>query len=134
MKTDYIELYTDFLISNSGYATATGLSAIMDNSISHDQITRFLSKNEFDSKALWLKVKKVIREIESDEGCLIFDDSIQEKKWTDENDIICWHYDHTVGKSVKGVNILNALYYNKGISIPVSFEIIKKYQYCDIKN
>jgi len=133
MKTDYIELYTDFLISNSGYATATGLSAIMDNSISHDQITRFLSKNEFDSKALWLKVKKVVREIESDEGCLIFDDSIQEKKWTDENDIICWHYDHTVGKSVKGVNILNALYYNKGISIPVSFEIIKKYQYCDIK-
>ena len=133
MKTDYIELYTDFLISNSGYATATGLSAIMDNSISHDQITRFLSKNEFDSKALWLKVKKVVRQIESNEGCLIFDDSIQEKKWTDENDIICWHYDHTVGKSVKGVNILNALYYNKGVSIPISFEIIKKYQYCDIK-
>ena len=133
MKIDYIELYTDFLISNSGYATATGLSAIMDNSISHDQITRFLSKNEFDSKALWLKVKKVVRQIESNEGCLIFDDSIQEKKWTDENDIICWHYDHTVGKSVKGVNILNALYYNKGVSIPISFEIIKKYQYCDIK-
>ena len=133
MKTDYIELYTDFLISNNGYATATGLSAIMDNSISHDQITRFLSKNEFDSKALWLKVKKVVRQIESNEGCLIFDDSIQEKKWTDENDIICWHYDHTVGKSVKGVNILNALYYNKGVSIPIFFEIIKKYQYCDIK-
>jgi hypothetical protein len=31
MKTDYLELYTDYLISNSGFATATGLSAMMDN-------------------------------------------------------------------------------------------------------
>ena len=74
---------------------------MMSNRVSYDQITRFLSKNEFDSKELWLI--KIVREIESDDGCLIFDDSIQEKKWTDENDIICWHYDHTVGKSLKGV-------------------------------
>jgi len=57
---------------------------------------------------------------------LIFDDTIQEKKWTKENEIICWHYDHKVGKAVKGVNILNCLYYNEGISIPVGYEIIKK--------
>jgi len=31
MKTDYIELYTDYLISNNGKATATGLSAMTDN-------------------------------------------------------------------------------------------------------
>ena len=52
MKTDYLELYTDYLISGNGYATATGLSAMMDNEISHDQVTRFLSKNEFTSKEL----------------------------------------------------------------------------------
>jgi hypothetical protein len=28
---------------------------------------------------------------------LILDDSIAEKPYTDENDIICWHYDHTQG-------------------------------------
>ena len=50
MKTDYIELYTDYLISGSGYATATGLSSMMDGDVSHDQITRFLSKNGFTSK------------------------------------------------------------------------------------
>ena len=50
----------------------------------------------------------------------------KEKKWTKENEIICWHYDHKVGKAVKGVNILNCLYYNEGISIPVGYEIIKK--------
>lgn len=78
MKTDYIELYTDYLISGSGYATATGLSSMMDNAVSHDQITRFLSKNEFTSKDLWLQVKATVRKIESEDGCLIFDDTIQD--------------------------------------------------------
>jgi len=44
---------------------------MMDNEISHDQITRFLSKNKFDSKELWLKVKKTVREIESQDACLM---------------------------------------------------------------
>lgn len=132
MKTDYIELYTDYLISSNGKATATGLSAMTDNEVSHDQITRFLSKSEFDSKELWKQVKKTVREIESEDGCLIFDDTVQEKKWTDESNIMCWHFDHTVGKSVRGINMLNALYYSNEVSIPLSFEIIEKFQYSDI--
>jgi len=133
MKTDYLELYTDYLISNNAHATATGLSAMVDNAVSHDQITRFLSKNEFTSKELWRRVKKTVREIETEDGCLIFDDTVQEKKWTDESDIMCWHFDHTVGKSVRGINMLNALYYSNETSIPLSFEIIKKYQYSDME-
>ena len=134
MKTDYIELYTDYLISGNGYATATGLSSMMDGEVSHDQITRFLSKNEFTSSDLWKQVKSTVREIENDEACLIFDDTVQEKKWTDENDIMCWHFDHTVGKSVRGINMLNALYYSNEVSIPVSFEIVEKpIQFSDIE-
>ena len=137
MKTqiDYIELYTDYLISGNGYATATGLSSMLDGEVSHDKITRFLSKNEFTSKDLWKQVKKSVREVESDDACLIFDDTIQEKKWTDESDIMCWHFDHTVGKSVRGINMLNALYYSNEVSIPVAYEIVKKpIQFSDIKS
>ena len=133
MKIDYEELYTDYLISGNGKATATGLSDMMEGLVSHDQITRFLSKSEFDSKTLWQKVKSTVRKIESEKGCLIFDDTVEEKKWTKENDIMCWHFDHTKGKSVRGINMLNALYYNNGVSVPLSFEIIAKYEYSDIK-
>ena len=125
-RENLIDLYTDFLIAQNHYATATGLSEMMDGEISHDQITRLLNKNEFTSKDLWKRVKNTVREAESDDGCIIFDDTIQEKKWTDENDIVCYHYDHTKGKSIKGINILNALYYSNGISVPVGFEIVKK--------
>ena len=126
MKQNYLEIYSDYLISSNSLATATGLSSMLDNEISHDKVTRFLSSEEFDSKRLWLSVKKEVRQIESNDACLIFDDTICEKAWTDENEIMCWHYDHCKGRNVKGVNILNALYYSDDISIPVAFEIVKK--------
>jgi len=131
---EYIELYTDYLISQHGYATATGLSEMMDHSISHDQITRFLNRNTFDSKALWTYVKPKIREIEEEEGCLIFDDTIEAKPWTDESEIVCWHFDHAKGRSVKGINLLSALYHAGGVNIPVDYRVIRKPRtFCDLK-
>jgi hypothetical protein len=133
MKNDYTELYTDYLISNNGLATATGLSDMMEGTVSHDQITRFLSKTTFDSKTLWKMVKPTVREIEDDDGCIIFDDTIIDKQWTDESDVICWHYDHAKGRNIKGVNLLNMLYYAKEVAIPIGFEVIKKYAFCEIE-
>lgn len=64
---------------------------------------------------------------------LIFDDTIQEKAWTDESELMCWHFDHCSGRTVRGINLLNALYYCNGTSIPVAFELVKKpIQYSDI--
>ena len=127
MKTKYLELYTDYLMVNTtGYATATGLSNMMEGEVSHDEITHLLSKQEFTSKHLWKDVKPTVRQVEREDACLIFDDTIQEKQWTDENEIMCWHYDHCEGRSVRGINLLNALYYSGDVSIPVAFEIIRK--------
>ncbi|MDQ1340933.1 MAG: hypothetical protein QG567_2091 [Campylobacterota bacterium] len=133
MAKDYLELYTDYLISNRGLATATGLSAMTDGEVSHDQITRYLSGELFNSKQLWKKVKPVVREIQSDDACIIFDDTILEKEWTDESDIICWHHDHTKGRNVKGVNLLNMVYHSNDVTLPICFEVIRKYAYCDLE-
>ena len=109
-----------------GYATSTGLSKLLDGDISHDTFTRFLSREEYGSKELWKQVKPTVREIESSDGVIIFDDTIQEKLYMEENELICWHYDHTKGRSVKGINLLNCLYNVDDISMPVSFELIHK--------
>jgi hypothetical protein len=133
MKRADLDLYTDYLLSTFGAATATGLSAMVKGEVSHDRITRFLSGQDFTSKDLWQQVKSVVRSVENNDGVLIFDDTIQEKAWTDENELMCWHYDHVSGRNVRGINLLNALYYCKGASIPVAFELVKKpIQYCDI--
>ncbi len=126
MNKYFLELYTDYLICSFGQTTATGLSALLGNTVSHDKITRFLSGSDFGSRELWLLVKPTVRKIESEDGVIIIDDTIQEKRWTDENEIITWHFDHTKNKTVKGVNILSCLYHTKEANIPLSFKIIHK--------
>jgi len=129
-----LDIYTDYIISSFDQTTATNLSRLLDGEISHDQITRFLSQSCFSSSYLWLSVKQAVRDIENNAGVLIFDVTIVEKPYTKENDIINWHYDHSKGRSVKGINILNAIYNVEDVNIPVAFEIINKpIQYSDIK-
>ena len=133
MNTELLEIYSDYLLSSFGQTTATGLSNLLDGALSHDQVTRFLNRDDYDSKTLWQHVKKTVREMEREDGVLIFDDTIQEKPYTDENELVCWHFDHTKGRSVKGINILNCLYHVGGVSLPVAFELVRKpYLYSDL--
>ena len=57
MKKPDLDLYSDYLLSSFGSATATGLSAMVEGDVSHDQITRFLSAQDYTSKHLWQQVK-----------------------------------------------------------------------------
>lgn len=66
---------------------------------------------------------------------MIIDDSIEEKPYTDENDIICWHYDHSQQINVKGINFLNCLYQTNEIALPIGFDLVKKTEkYLDPKD
>jgi DDE superfamily endonuclease len=121
-----LDLYSDYLTCSFGLTTATGMSAVLDGAVGHDDVTRFLSEREYTNKDLWKLVKPTIRQIETNDGVLVLDDTIEEKPYTDENDIIAWHYDHVFNRQVKGVNILNALYHNGQGDVPLGFAIVKK--------
>jgi hypothetical protein len=131
------DIYTDYLQVNTGQATATGLSNVLDNQISHDQVTYMLNNIDHQSKDLWKKAKPLVRQHESPDACLVFDDTIIHKPYTDQSNLVCWHYDHTSGTSVKGINLLTAFYNttkdNKNLTVPVAFNTVTKYEsYCDI--
>ena len=68
----------------------------------------------------------MVRDIEDDDGVLIFDDTIQEKPYTDENELIAWHFDHSKNRAVKGINLLNCVYHAQGVTLPVACELISK--------
>lgn len=134
---DLLDLYSEYLISAFGPTTGTGFAALLDGAVSHDRLQRFLAQDEFTSADLWLLVKPHVRAVEQDNACLIVDDSIAEKPYTDENDIIAWHYDHAQDRSVKGINFVSALYHAPGpdVSLPVGFRIVAKTeQYVDPKD
>ena len=135
-----LDLYSDYLLSSFVFTTAVGLSELLDKGYSHDQISRFLAQKKLLPKDLWKLVKPLIRKVEHPMAVLAIDDTIEEKPHTTENDIVCWHWDHSKERNIKGINILNFLYVSKNetkedIKLPVAYEIIeKKEQYYDKKS
>jgi hypothetical protein len=89
-------------------------------------VTRFLNREDLTSAKLWKIIKPKVRGIESEEGIIIIDDTIEEKPSTDENEIVCWHYDHSKGRNVKGINIISGIYLSQEIRVPVVFDLVRK--------
>ena len=138
MKNPHLlDLYTDYLIYSFSLTTATGLAKVIDNTYSHDQITRFLEQPQLDQKDYWKQIKPIVREIETDNSVLAVDDFIEEKPHTTMNSLVCYHFDHNKNHSIKGVNIINFLLTSDidsddTISIPVAYEpVFKTIKYID---
>lgn len=148
--TQLQDLYTDYLISATQLATVTTASEVLG--VSKDRLSRFLGGVElftsnqlvdgieqkkgcvkdhiaFDNQELWKQVKTDVRSCECVESAvLIVDDTLIEKPYSEENDIICHHYDHCTGQSIKGINLLSGgLYHNsQDVYIPIFAEVISK--------
>ena len=126
MNYALLDLYSDYLLSSFSATTATGLSRLMNDDLSHDQVSRMLNSQQLESKDWWLMIKPHVRTIQREDGVLTLDDSIVEKEYTDENEIICWHYDHAKEQTVKGINFITALYTVGEVSLPVTFRLVAK--------
>ena len=48
MNFKLFDLYSDYLLSSFSATTATGMSALMDKAISHDQISRMLNGQQLE--------------------------------------------------------------------------------------
>jgi hypothetical protein len=57
---------------------------------------------------------------------MIVDDSIEEKRYTDKNALINWHYEHTKDRHIKRVNFLSCIYHTEEINLPVAVEFVRK--------
>jgi hypothetical protein len=111
------------------------MSKLFDGKMSHDNIIRFLSQSYLESASVWSKAKPLVRQYESlSDGVLIADDTIIEKAHTDENAMICWHWDHSLERMVKGVNLLSLLYHAGELSVPINVHLVEKTEdYIDTK-
>lgn len=115
MSKSLLDLYTDYLISSFGQTTGMALSRLLGGEISHDQVTRFLASPAKTGADLWRVVKLLVRQIENQDGVLILDGSIKEKPSTDENELICRHWDQVKERSL--------------IGLPVAFDLVTKTEF-----
>jgi hypothetical protein len=120
------DLHTDYLIASVSYATATEMSSLLEGYINHDKITHLLHSGYINSKLLWHKAKPICEETAMDDAVPIIDDSIEAKPYSDKSSLINWHFDHTAGRAVKGVNFMTAHYHSWEMSIPVNVQFVIK--------
>lgn len=126
MEFKLFDLYSDYLLSSFAATTATGMSALVDKTISHDQVSRMLNSQRLEPRDWWKIVKSSVRSMQGRDGVITIDDSIVEKPYTDENELICWHYDHAQARMVKGINFITALYTVDEVSLPVTYRLVSK--------
>lgn len=123
-----LDLYTDYLLTTPNQATCTGLSKVLDGQVSHDRFTRLLASGDIDSRRLWGAAKPLVEELTDSRQCVVLgmDDTIQAKPYSQENELICWHYDHSEDCTVKGINLLSAVLTTDELSVPIGVEFIRK--------
>lgn len=124
------EIYQNLVISSFGKIEATKFSKLLGKGYSHDRFTKQLLLDtdlESDTR-LWETVKPFLRDYENvEDGCIVIDDSLLHKQYSKINEVVCWHFDHVSGKSVKGIMMLNFHYTDESaISIPLGYEVITK--------
>jgi hypothetical protein len=123
-----LDLYTDYLLTTPGQASCTGLSKVLDGKISHDRFTRLLASGTIDSRRLWEQAKPLVQEMVDSRSCVVVgvDDTIQAKPHSKENELVCWHFDHSEGRTVKGINLLSAVLTTDELVVPIGAECIRK--------
>ena len=98
----------------------------MDKVISHDLFSRMLNRQRLKPPEWWQVVQSFVRTVQGVEGVVTIDDCIVEKPYTDENELIYWHYDQAQARMVKSINSIIALYTVGEVSMPVTFRLVSK--------
>ena len=128
-RTILEEVYVEYLACSVGAVTATELARLSGGQLSHDQITRALAGPAHGARELWAKVKPLVRAAEKEahgQGVLIIDDTILAKPHSDESELVGWHFDHTVNRAVKGINLLTLFWQGANARLPVGYALVHK--------
>jgi len=122
------ELYTDYLLCQLSQASSTMCAEMLDNTIKHDSFSRMLQVGDYSSQYVWNKGKNLLNKNNSSYRILSLDNTIIHKPDSKVNEVVNWFYDHSVGRAVKGINLISALIHTANTDVPVCFEVQTKDQ------
>jgi hypothetical protein len=104
--------YCQYLLSSQINYTITNLAEHLE-AISHDKINRYLLSEKLTPRLLWDNVKEVI-EID-EEAYLIFDDTVIDKRYSEEIELTRWPYSGNEHGVIRGIGLISCLYVNPRI-------------------
>jgi len=108
MKTSR-QIYCQYLLSSQINYTCTNLADHTDG-LDHNSVYRYLKGERLRPALIWEKVKDLI--VQTPEGYLLFDDTVLDKSYSFEIDGVRRQYSGNAHGVVKGIGIVNLVYYN----------------------
>jgi hypothetical protein len=110
--------YCQYLLNSQINYTLTNLAEHLQT-VSHDQINRYLRQEKLTPRLLWDNVKNVIQ-VEQN-GYIIFDDTVLDKRYSEEIELTRKQYSGNEHRVVKGIGLISCVYVNP---IPGRFWVI----------
>ncbi len=101
--------YCQYLLSSQINYTISNLASHLEN-ISHDKINNYLKNEKLTPRLLWDNVKNLI--VTDENAYIIFDDTVLDKKYSEEIEIVRRQYSGNEHGIVKGIGIVNCIYVN----------------------
>jgi len=127
------ESYCHFLIATQNNFTATNLASLTDE-MSHDAVSRFLSKTKLTPSVLWEYSSQFVS---LSSGYLICDDSVLDHPYGKQIGLSKWQYSGTHHDVVLGIGLTTLLWtggQDLDEHIPVDFRIYAKTEDGNTKN
>ena len=102
--------YIEYLIATPGNYTCTNLADHLEGAQkqSHDTISDFLRREKLTPRGLWEVVQPLLDD--GPNSYLIFDDSVQDKRYSHKIALVKLQYSGAEGGLVKGIGVLNLLH------------------------
>ncbi len=112
--------YIEFLIHTPTNYTGTALAEHAEK-VSHDSVSRFLSKSRSTARDIWNLSKQLITNDEK--GYLIADDSVQNKQYSQNIELVKHQYSGAAHGLVRGIGIVNLVHSDGKDYYPIDYRI-----------
>lgn len=77
---------------------------------SHDAVNRYLAGDPIRPRLVWENVKEQV--MQTPEGCLIFDDTVVDKNFSSEIELVRRQYSGNAYGLIKGIGVVTCVYVN----------------------
>ena len=101
--------YCQYLLSSQTNYTLTNYAEHVE-SLSHDLVNRYLAEDKLLPRMIW--EQSAIDLIQSDNGYLVFDDTVIDKEHAVQIESVRWQYSGNAHKVIRGIGLINCVYVN----------------------
>lgn len=101
--------YCQFLLSSQVNYTLTHF-ADHSQQYSHDQLNRYLRDDKLTPRLVWEQVKGLV--VMSSDGYLLFDDTVADKNYSREIEVVRRQYSGNAKAVIRGIGIVTCVYVN----------------------